>query len=117
HLAVDVALETAAAEQCAKAEAEAIDHIHGEPSTKTVFTTCCSRRAAHDALLTASLGDEHEVDRADEAAPVVHLGLERTLPGGAQPVVLGLAVVLGRPPLGFHEALLLEAIERRVERA
>src|SRR4051812_12916791 len=44
--------------------------------------------------------------------------LFQLLPSGrGEPVVLGLAIVLGWPPLGLEPAVLLEAIQRRKQRS
>src|ERR1051326_2807213 len=59
----------------------------------------------------------HEVDRARQPVPVRELGVEAPAARRGQRVELRLAPAVGRAPLGFDPPLLLERVERRVERS
>src|SRR4029453_17089784 len=63
------------------------------------------------------LGLHHARDRQRQPLPLSGFGLEAPAARPGQPVVLGAAVVLGGSPVGVDEAALLDAMERRVERA
>src|ERR1700694_4343591 len=52
-----------------------------------------------------------------QPVPVVRLGLQPAPSRRGQPVEARPPVVLGEPPVGANPALLLEPVERRVERA
>src|SRR4051794_32181486 len=60
---------------------------------------------------------EHVGDRAGEAQPGVHLRRELAAARAREAVHLRAAVVAGRLPLGAQPALLLELVERRIQRA
>src|SRR6185437_8004412 len=69
----------------------------------------CSRRAP--------LSDvEYELDGVHVPPPAVRLGADRAPARRGEPVVLGPAVVLARPPFALDPALLLEPLQRRIER-
>src|SRR5262245_63318084 len=56
------------------------------------------------------------VHRGGQPIPAVDGFAEPPAAGRGQPVVLGTPVVLGDPPLGGEQALMLEAMERRIQR-
>src|SRR6185312_711926 len=60
---------------------------------------------------------ENEVDRVDVLPPTLRLRRERAPPGRGETVVARGLIPLGRPPLALDPPLLLEALQRRVERA
>src|SRR5438093_1861042 len=61
--------------------------------------------------------DQRLADGADVAIPRRHLGLQLRPAAATQLIVLRAAVVLRVAPFGGEPALLLEAMERRVERS
>src|SRR3970282_415305 len=61
-------------------------------------------------------GAQEELDRAREALPVVRLFAQPLSAGGGERVVLRLALVVGLAPLEGDQALVLEAVQRGVER-
>src|SRR3954451_17264593 len=60
---------------------------------------------------------DHQVDRARQPVPVGELGVEAAAARFGQRVELHLAAVVRLAPLGLDPALLLEPVERRVQRA
>jgi hypothetical protein len=62
-------------------------------------------------------GVENARHEGGHAVPVVGFGAELTAAGGGEAVELGLAFVVGLPPLRGDEALMLQAEERGVKRA
>src|SRR5687767_3127816 len=61
--------------------------------------------------------EQELVDQAREPAPALGLARQLALAGLGEGVVLGVAVALGLPPGALDPALLLEANERRIQRA
>src|SRR4030095_8012308 len=62
-------------------------------------------------------GGQNAADDVRHAVPVARFFLQLFAPGGREPVKARPALVLGLAPLARDEALVLEAIQRRIERA
>src|SRR5438128_3806733 len=60
---------------------------------------------------------QHARDGSREPQPALELSLRSAAAFACQLVELRLAVVLGRPPFGVDQSLLLHAVERRIERS
>src|SRR6185312_1427617 len=80
-------------------------------SSNDANTTCWDMR--RDAASNRAEDLEHGVGVSRE---VGRLLAELPPAGGSQLVVLGLAIVLGKPPVGADPAARLEAVERHVQR-
>jgi hypothetical protein len=59
---------------------------------------------------------QNSCDRARQTCPAFALGMSLAPPFSGEPVELGFPVVLGDAPVGIDEPLLLEPIERGIER-
>src|SRR5437762_1015890 len=60
---------------------------------------------------------QHTRDGSGESQPPLELSLRGTAAFACQPVELGLAVVLGRPPFGLDQSLFFHPVEGGVERS
>src|SRR5689334_7883686 len=97
-------------------------------STVSARWNCISRSMSRDSargrnrLATRRASDmsgasQHEADAFGQPGPALLLGGEALPARGRQRVELRVAVLLGDPPFGLHESLLLHAVERGIERA
>src|SRR5215468_4906237 len=96
---------------------------------RTSWSSSCSNRSRRTArrslfsqrsgavMAAPSGGLEDPADREAEGLPAPRLRLELLLSQRAQPVEPGSPAVLRRAPLREQEALLLQAVERGVQRA
>src|SRR6185295_20133484 len=66
---------------------------------------------------TKSCALQYARDGETDPIPPLAMLLELAPAGGGEPIVLGAAAVLRRPPLGFQLAVFFQAVQRRKQRA
>src|SRR5687768_505143 len=86
------------------------NQLMGGPVVGVVRSSAAGRRPS-------SGGAEHRLEAGGEAAPALQLRAEGAAAGGGDLVVAGAPVVVARAPRAGDQAVLLEALERRVEGA
>src|SRR5687768_16340513 len=64
-----------------------------------------------------SAGAQHRLEAGGEAAPALQLLAQCAPAGGGEPIVARASVVVGGAPIARDQALLLQPLQRRIERA